>query len=793
MKSKTPKAPPVNFIYSLILLAYAVVAIYAPRLEAFDSNGPKFLALAIMNLLVFAYFFTRKDLKQNPMATLSFFRSWAGILYALLILISLLSFVKSTNLTESILQFCTAITIFISCYFVALIISSDRRTLEPLAIGMVILLIIDSLAVYYQMGKFLKGEIDNIELIKSVYSNKNVLAAAIFVKLPFALWLFTFDKGWKQKLAMVGWGISFLALFFLSSRAFYLGIFVLSIIYLVSLWVLSNKERQNAYRRKLVIYSVVLFTSLLLFTVVQKNLYTTKSIYNASIVERFSAATPKEYSTGMRLAGWQRSFDVFKKEPLLGCGLGNWKIATLQEENQTRTDFIYQYRAHNDFIEMTTETGIFGGLLFLSLFVLLILPYFKSLFKKEVVAQTLHLQFLPALGLIAFGIDALFNFPHERPEIEVLYALFAGVGIALTQKQAVNQDPAKNENKADKAVGSFLTPLGKRKKLLANNWKGTLLALMLFSIYILILNVQSLKMQKIVSDEISAGKLSLRSETILEGYPWIPNNNIFGEPIAVQKARYLHSEKKYAMVIALLKRENSNPFDSRREYFMASAYLAMGKTDSALIFSKQVMQLKPYLLENISLICSIYERIGKIQETIPLLEKNLSRDKYNKKSWLLITQYLDKSGDLKKAVAYSEDACKYLPSDASILQNREYLNTRLLVYPYNDTYDKAVAGYKAKEYETALHLFSELIDKRVKLPKVFEYRAFCYYFTQQYQSSIQDIDHLFALESRQPNLLNLRGINLQKLGNQAAACSFFKEAMQAGDQEGKTNYNMFCK
>jgi len=300
-------------------------------------------------------------------------------------------------------------------------------------------------------------------------------------------------------------------------------------------------------------------------------------------------------------------------------------------------------------------------------------------------------------------------------------------------------------------------------------------------------------MQKIVSDEISAGKLRLSSETILNRYPWIPNNNIFGEPITVQKARYLLSEKKYAQAIALLKRENPNPFDSRREYFMASAYLALGKTDSALLWNNQVLKLKPYLHENIAMMCNIYERTGRIQETIPLLEKYLNRDKYNNKAWLLITQYLDKSGDLKKAVSYSEDASKYLPTDASILQNREYLNTRLLVYPYNDNYDKAVASYKGKEYETAIPLFSELIGKGVKLPKLFEYRAFCYYFTQQYQSSMQDIDHLFLSGTRQPNLLNLRGIDLQKLGNQTEACSFFKEAMKAGDQEGAANFNRFCK
>ena len=793
IKTKTKKASQINFVYTLILLVYVLVAVFTPQMEAFDSNGPKFLFMALLNLLVFAYLFTRKDFQQQDSAGFSFFRSWAGILYALLMLISLLSFAKSINLNESILTFCKTITIFISCYLIALIVASDKRILEPLAIGMVLFLIIDDLYVYYHIIKYIKGELANIELINSVYTNKNILAASIFVKLPFALWLYTFHKGWKQRLAMVGWCISFLPLLFLSSRAFYLGILMFSVAYLVSLWVLSYRDKQNFYRSKIAIYVVALATSVILYTLVQKNLYSKPSIYNAGIVERLSQAKPTEYSTGERLGGWKRSFELFKKEPLLGCGIGNWKIATLQEENLTKTDLIYQYRAHNDFIETATETGIFGGLLFLSIFVLLIWPYIRSLFKKEEGIENLQLLFLPAFGLIAYTFDAFFNFPHDRPEIQVLFALFVGAGIALAQNNPGILPPAKNTKQTEPAQGRFLQVPEKRRKLVSNTWQITLLVLMLVSLYILILNFQSLKMQKIVSDEITSGKLSLNSERVIQNFPWIPDINIFGEPIPVQKARYLFGEKKYSQAIALLKKENPSPYDSRREYFMASAWLAMGKPDSAIIYNKLALQLKPYLLENIAMKGAICERTGKIQEIIPLLEKYLDRDKSNSKAWILICQYLEKSGDLKKAYAYSDSAFKYLWWEVSIIQNREYLNTKLLVYPYNDNYDKAVASYKGKDYETAIPLFSGLIDKGVILPKVFEYRAFCYYFTQQYQSSLQDIDHLFLSGTRQPNLLNLRGINLQKLGRQEEACSSFKEAMKAGDQEGAANFNRFCK
>jgi len=805
IKTKTKKETPINFFYSLILLAYVAVALFTPQMEAFDSNGPKFLSLALLNLLVFAFLFTGKELQQSNNQTNSFFRSKAGIVYTLLMLLSLLSFVKSINLNESILQFCKTITIFIACYHSFIIISKDRRTLEPLSIGIILLLILDNLTVYYQIGKFIKGDLANIELITSVYSNKNVLAAAIFIKLPFALWLYTFNHGWRQKLALAGWSSSFLALFFLSSRAFYLGILLLTVAFLVSLWILSIREKQNAYRRKMVLYAVVLVASVMLFTVVQKNLYYNPSaksgksteiqpsIYNAGIVERLSQAKATEYSTGERLGGWKRSFTLIKREPLLGCGLGNWKIATLQEENLTRKELIYQYRAHNDFIETTTETGLFGGLLFISIFVLLAWPFLGSLLKKEKQSISPQELFLPAFGLMAFAVDAFFNFPHERPEIMILYALFVATGISLTQENPQSIISAKSIEPTGSLPASRLQLTDKQFKLLSLSWRGSLLALILFSAYILLLNLQSLKMQKIVSDEIATGKLSLNSDKILNGFPWIPDNNLFGEPIAVQKARYLIKERKYTQAIALLEGENANPYDSRREYFLASAWSQLGNPDSSLFWNKKVFQLKPYLIENIALMCINLERTGKITETVPLLQKYLEHDKYNVQAWLLTTQYLDKTGNLKKAFEYSDNALIYHATDPSILQNRDFYFTKLMVGSSYDSYVKAVASYKAKDYENAILTFSEIIGKGIKLPKLFEYRAFSYYFTQKYDASNLDIDQLFAMGARQPNMLNLRGINLRNLGKQAEACTFFKEAMQTGDPEGRANFNSFCK
>ena len=111
-KAKIQNDSPLNFFYSLILLAYGYVTVLTPNLNTFDSNGPKFLSMALLNLVVFAYLFTRKEIRQNADRSLVFFKSGAGILYTLLMVVSLLSFIKAINVLESILHFCKIFTVF---------------------------------------------------------------------------------------------------------------------------------------------------------------------------------------------------------------------------------------------------------------------------------------------------------------------------------------------------------------------------------------------------------------------------------------------------------------------------------------------------------------------------------------------------------------------------------------------------------------------------------------------------------------------------------------------------------
>lgn len=790
---KVQKDAPLNLVYSLILIAYGYVTVLTPNMMAFDSNGPKFMTLAFLNLVVFGYLFTRKEVKQNSDFSLGFFKSWTGIFYTGLMIVSVLSFFKAINVLESILHFCKIFTVFSAAYLVSVIVRIDRRHLLNLAVAMTALLVFDAFSVFYNIHKYIKGELSDIGLIKTVYSNKNILAASIFVKLPYALWLLTFEKGWKRSFGIFSGSVGLLATLFMSSRAFYIGLFVLTLAYIAYLLINYFREKQKGYVRNIAWYGSGLVAAIVIFALTQQLLYPKNGggIYNVGIAQRLATISTKEESSGKRLSAWTRSLHVIEKEPLLGCGLGNWKVVTLQEENQTNPNYIYQYKAHNDFIETTTETGIFGGLFFAGIFVVVLLRFFRSI-KQQEDTEYLKYIFLPAFGLLAYFFDAFFNFPQDRPEIQALFALFAGAGVALTQFKSNKAESEESGNAVVRFQDKLANVIDEKGSMLSKIWSLKLAILLVFGAYILVLNYQSLKLQRIIKDEMNTGTLKQSSDMFVNGFPWIPDINVVGEPISAQKARYLINEKKYDKAIAILKKDKASPYDTRPEYFIAMAYFNQGKYDSAMIYNQKVMEYKPYMFENISMMCAILERTGKAKEAVQLLDNFLAKNKDNSKAWVMNTQFLNNLGEFKRAYSCIDSAYKYLPSDTTIVRRREFQRSRALIQPYADLYNRALASYTAQKYDEAAQLLTEFINKEPNLPEVYEYRAFSYYFTRRFQESIKDIDKMFSFGIKRGNLLNLRGVNLQSLGKGEEACTYYKAAMQAGNKDGATNYKQFC-
>jgi O-antigen ligase len=132
-----------------------------------------------------------------------------------------------------------------------------------------------------------------------------------------------------------------------------------------------------------------------------------------------------------------QSLTHISKNPILGAGIGNWKILSIKYDSKNIKNYIIPYNAHNDILEATAETGVFGGILFLSFF-LIILYYLFELLRKNILS---HDDYLPSVLLIltfvVYFIDLNLNFPSSRPVNQFLLLMF--MCLVLNYKEEINE------------------------------------------------------------------------------------------------------------------------------------------------------------------------------------------------------------------------------------------------------------------------------------------------------------------------------------------------------------------
>ncbi len=771
--------------YYLLMMAYAMVPVFVPNFNTLDTNGPKFLALALLNIASFLVFFNDPDYRKRPEVQIRFFRTYVGMAYALFMVISLLSFFNAINLVESLLNFIKALTIFGSTYALYVIFSSHRGYLLHLASALSILLIIDSLSVFGNMIMYISREVTSIMDIKSVYSHKNILASALFVKLPAAIFLIFFSRGWQKGLGYIAGLLTVLSILLLSTRAFYLGLALLLIMLFVFALIRQGVSGKKGALRNIAIIAATFVVAVLLYSAAQRVLFpkNTDTIWNTGIVSRLASIKADESSTHARLTYWNWSLQIIRENPLLGVGTGNWKLIIMKYHNQKSTDFIVPYKNHNDFLEITAETGLIGGLTFISIILLILVGFTRALLKSNINEDPMKLLFLPAFGILAYSVDAFFNFPADRPEIQSLFAMYVALGAACSGME-ITPGP---DNPARPLSG-----------LVNNRWTSSLVKivlglLLIASAWILFLNVQSLRYQYIVNEEIQSNTSFHEASFIMEGFPFIPSVSSQGEPIAVLKARYLINENRFQDAVNLLMEDASSPYDSRREFAIFKAYYQAGMIDSAFVWSQRAYPIKPFHKPVVRALSIWLFNKGQHQQSQQILSEYLRQVKNDAEIWNLAVDHLWGDKQYKKALIMLDTAVKYFPDEKTIIQQRDDITLRLNIVPYDELYDQIVILMNLKNYKDAIRLLDDFIEKKPQCAEGYMNRANCLCVTGKYAESNKDIDKAIKYGIQNSELINNRGINFLNMGNIEAACQNFKDAMDKGNKMGETNYKKYCE
>jgi O-antigen ligase len=559
-KVQTPIMP--TLFAGLYLLVH-----FIPDLDAADVMGPQWLYTGIIDALGILFIFMHRQ--HFAAAIQGIFKYKFTLVFSFLVAWASLSYIYAINPTETLVTGARLITTFL--VFIVLSILFYKQPLPALLTGisviMAFVLLYDSLVLLKTFsGNLTTMSLDeNILALRGNHGNKNVTAAALLIKFPFVLWLIINSKLLGKILAAFVLVMGVTGLLILNTRSTYVGLLIITIIFIATTLYFKSKQNKKAIFTQIayLIIPVIIgyfIANMFLGTAVQ--MQDSQGGYG-TVTKRIGDITvASEENSRLRL--WKNAIDYSIHHPLIGCGYGNWKLASIPYEIFHTTELFVPYHAHNDFFEMFADLGLLGGLSFALLF--LLVPIITFSIWKNKSFNNLHLAAtILFMAVTCYAVDAFLNFPAERTAMQSILAIAAAlICIPISYQQ---------EN------------VNVRKSLMGVFFSITLIGIMP-SIYVHKLTYDSLKIQKFVMGEVNADPV-MKTEDV-EKLPSIPNMSSSTLPLKAMIARYYIRDKKYDEALRLLKEsDNVNPYLYYNDFLRTAIYAAKNNFDSALYSGKR--------------------------------------------------------------------------------------------------------------------------------------------------------------------------------------------------------------
>jgi O-antigen ligase len=277
---------------------------------------------------------------------------------------------------------------------------------------------------YFSLNTFTIIDFQSIykeSIFRGFSGNKNIMATFLLLKLPVSFYLYYKSSFKKSFLFIPFFIVFFITVFLLNARASFLS---LSIILLLTLLYYSYNFRESLIKHIGIIFSFI--SSYVIFTYVL--------FFNSADVSIISEVNSIEFtakSSSHRFLLWDNALSYIYENPFFGAGIGNWKIESAPYWKTELSDFIVPYHAHNDFLELTTELGVIGGLTYLFIFIFIFIYLIKPILKFS---KASNFHFLLFSSFSIYFIDASLNFPMERTIIQILFAFFLALFLFNSKK-----------------------------------------------------------------------------------------------------------------------------------------------------------------------------------------------------------------------------------------------------------------------------------------------------------------------------------------------------------------------
>jgi len=748
---------------NLFLLAYLIIDLLPTFNGKFHLTSIQYVYINLLNICCLFYFYKNDNLFEK--IKISFVLKAISIAYSLYLFLCLLSFFGSSNFSISIVSLSKLLVFSVVAINLFLLIQKTEQIFKTLLIGIGIIVFFkcSSALTYFIIGYNSKGFGWALYNFTGNTGNINLFGASLIVKIPFLiLGVLSFDK-WKKILFSILLLMVFTSVYLTSSRACYISLGFSVMVFVIYTFTIKNTFITNIKNISYVILPLLLgvfFSNLALKKVAN-------SVRTKDVVSRVvQIADKNDDSRNVRIAFWENAFQMAKENPYFGVGLGNYVVESIPYEKNMSNDSKLSTNAHNDFLEVTSETGFLNGFVYLFLFILIgffnLINFYKSK-NQESKSNSIVLIML----LFAYFIDAFFNFPLYKPSTQLYFVILMVLTIL-------------NYDKDCQATS-------------ISNFKPKLVflgVLSLTTLYFVYANFQA-SILDFANKKSLFFKENLSSDFVLNNLPNFPNVSYNSEPYFQLLGVAYYNEKNYEKALPYFKKAHQiNPYLGHSDWYRYKIFQNKKNKDSAFFYAKRAFEARP---RNHDFYLDYIQSSVKKLDTTTILEihKTYISRRNNPNIWTN-TGYALASCNYSKSnlLKFVDEGLKIFPTDESLLTQKERFIadskkikiTKEVVENFNTLIENARKACEAGNFIKGIEYYKKAIDLQPNDAVLYQNLGLCYFKLNQAQPAIKYFTKSLSFNTLQDGKSEfLLGVCYLYLNDKNISCNYFQISKNKGN------------
>jgi tetratricopeptide (TPR) repeat protein len=277
-------------------------------------------------------------------------------------------------------------------------------------------------------------------LINGVSAHRNLYSQLLVIGIPFCLYGFLYMKGLWKYLGLFSAIFALVLIIVLLTKtvwiAFLIGA-VSTILLFINYYSHFYTTRRSLFKLLAgFMVTVVLVAATFLF-------YSKIDSWETLGKQSLWLRNYKFGSSLERVDLWEKSLEMYRDYIFTGVGQGNWRIVLPKygtDGLRSEGGQIFFNRPHNDFVGVLSEIGVFGFIIYLSLFVIIFNNFFRIIKGESSHDFKIFSLFLFG-SFVSFFIISVLSFPKERAEHNLLMGVIFILSILIspTNKQRIKK------------------------------------------------------------------------------------------------------------------------------------------------------------------------------------------------------------------------------------------------------------------------------------------------------------------------------------------------------------------